>query len=172
MFNYQSVIMLLPQRIKSCFQFVFLVSLLLLPATGKAADAVSSKKFLAQLVWCTDKAKPADKDLKDLNTKLVGKVRRIFKWQNYFEVSRQVLSLPTDGGKRIRVSNRCEVEVRELDDEQIEVFLYGDKKLSNKAVHKYAPILTKGEHLMIGGDDKDNYGDAWLLVISAAPKKK
>ena len=171
MFNYQSVVMLLSLTHRICYPVACLAFLLLLPVSSRAADASASKKFLSQLIWCTDKAKPADQDLKELNTKLVGKVRRIFKWQNYFEVSRQLLTLPDDEGKRFRVSKRCEVVVKELEGEQIEVFLYGDKKLTNKAVHKYGPILTKGEHLMIGGDDKDNYGDAWLLVISAAPKK-
>ena len=127
---------------------------------------------MSQLVWCTDKDKPADKKLENLDPKLGGKIRKIFKWKNYFEVSRKVLSLPGDDGKRVKISGRCEVIVRELPGEQMEVALFGDKQLAGKAVQKYAPILAKGEHLVIGGDDKDNYGDAWLLVISAAPGEK
>ena len=162
----------LPHKLRNayCLLFVGLALGFLNPVPVDAAEGEPAKKFLTQLVWCTDKAKPADQDLKDLNEPLVGKVRRILKWKNYFEVSRKILSLPGDGGKKIRVSNRCEVVLKEIDEQQIEVFLYGDKKLTNKAVQKYLPILTKGEYLMIGGDDKDNYGDAWLLVISAAPK--
>lgn len=139
---------------------------------SSAAEGKEPKVFLSQLVWCTDKTKPADQKLKNLDGKLHRKISRIFKWKNYFEISRRDLKLPGDDGKRIRISNRCEVVVRELSGDQMEVVLYGDKKLAGKAVQKYGPILNKGEFLVIGGDDKDNYGDAWLLVISAAQKKK
>lgn len=158
---------------KRLFSFLFTsaLALWLCEANGAAADAKEAKVFMSQLVWCTDKAKPADQELKTLDKKLHGKISRIFKWKNYFEISRRPLKLPEDDGKRIRISNRCEVIIRELEGEQMEVVLFGDKKLVGKAVQKYAPILEKGEFLVIGGDDKDNYGDAWLLVISAAPEK-
>ncbi len=157
------------QRLFSFF-FAPVLALWLCGIEGRPADAKEGKVFLSQLVWCTDKAKPADQELKELDKKLHGKIGRIFKWKNYFEISRRNLKLPADNGKRIRISKRCEVVVRELEGEQMEVVLFGDKKLTGKAVQKYGPILDKGEFLMIGGDDKDNYGDAWLLVISASPK--
>lgn len=137
-----------------------------------AAESGDEKVFLSRLVWCTDGAKPADQALQDLEPKLGKKVRRIFKWKNYFEVSRRVLRLPNDEGKRIRISKRCELVMKELDEEQMEVQLFGDKKLAGKAIKKFAPLLEKGELLIIGGDDTDNYNDAWLLVISAAPKSE
>ena len=43
----------------------------------------------AVLVWGTDDAKPTGKALKELDPKLREKLGKIFKWQNYFEVSRQ-----------------------------------------------------------------------------------
>lgn len=145
---------------------------MLLPLHGDAAESADAKRFSAQLVWCTDSEKPAGKELKDLAPKLRGKISRIFKWKNYFEVSRRPLSLPADDGKRIRISDRCEVIMSAVDAEKMEVVLYGDKKLAGKNVMNFAPILEKGELLVIGGDDRDNYGDAWLLIISAAPQKR
>ena len=174
MFNYHSVTMCLSQsKLISypCLALALMIGLFL-PRSIEAAESDSEKRFLSQLVWCTDKDKPADKELGDLDAKLGKKIRKIFKWKNYFEISSNVLSLPSDDGKRLKISDRCEVVVRELDGSQIEVVLFGDKKLAGKALQNYTPILTKGEHLVIGGDDKDNYGDAWLLIISAAPKGK
>ena len=152
--------------------FLCLCWLLGLSLVNSAAEPGPEKKFLSRLVWCTDGAKPADQELKDLEPKLGKKVRRIFKWKNYFEVSRRVLSLPEDEGKRIRISKRCELVINEIDEEQMEVQLFGDKKLTGKAIKNFAPILEKGELLIIGGDGTDNYDDAWLLVISAAAKSE
>ena len=52
-----------------------------------AADA-GDQKFAAMLIWGTDGDKPADKDLKDVDPGLKEKFEKIFKWKNYYEVSR------------------------------------------------------------------------------------
>ena len=135
-------------------------------------EGAEGKKFHSQLVWCTDKAKPEGQKRRPLDAKLEGTGKKIFKWKNYFEISRKIIDLPKDDGNRIRISNRYAVVIREMDAEQIEVELYGDKKLTGKVVERTGPILNKGEHLVIGGDDQDNDGDAWLLVLSAAPQSE
>ncbi len=153
--------------------FLMAVASLFLGATvARAADATAEKKFLTRLVWCTDKTKPAGQEMKPVEPKLGDKLKRVLKWKNYFEITRKEVSLPKHNGKRIRVSKRCEFIIKQVGDDLIEVLLFGDGQLAEKTVHPISTLLKKGEHLVIGGDDKDNYGDAWLLVIAAPPKKK
>ena len=114
----------------------------------------------AQLIWGTNEDKPADKDLKDLKPELRDKLRRIFKWKNYFEVNHQKVAVPSKGTKKTRLSDKCEIEVEHLGAANIEVRLIGKGKL----VTSVKENLSTTKFVIVAGDDKRD--NAWFVVVT------
>ena len=134
---------------------------------GTAADC----KLKVQMIWGTDEAKPEDKNLKELDPKLADKLRRVFKWKNYFEVTNQNLTLPPQMSKTISMSPECKLELKRVEgeakknEEVIIVKQYGEGKLrtTNKIPIK---LLQQGEYSILAGDVKEKQDDAWFVVLS------
>jgi trehalose-6-phosphatase len=121
-------------------------------------------KLLAQLVWGTNSDKLNDPKLKEVEGSVVEKLRKVFKWNNYFEVSRQTFTALAGTPRKIRMSDRCEIEVQNLGNSSIEVKLYGKGKLTVRKTQRINP----SELLVLAGDDKND--TAWFVVLSQAEK--
>lgn len=146
---------------------VCLSFLLALPFLA-ASDARGGELTLqAQLIWGTDDAKPKDKDLKDLDAKIKEKLCKVFKWKNYFQVGEKKVELPRKETKRVRMSAKCEIELRFVDDATVEIKLFGQGKHTG-TLRKSLKAIEQGELCVVAGDDKDRYGDAWFVIISLA----
>ncbi len=133
---------------------------------GTAGAAPADLGLKARLIWGTDEPKPEGKNLQDLEPALREKLRKVFKWKNYFKVSEHPITLARHQPTHVRLSHKCEIEVSYADDATIEVKLFGEGKHTG-TVHKSAEALRKGQLAIIAGDDKEKYGDAWFVVISA-----
>ena len=118
----------------------------------------------AQLVWGTNKEKPDDPKLKEVDPSVAEKLRKVFKWKNYFEVNRQHFTVPVGSPKRVKMSDDCEIEVQNLGNSSIEVKLFGKGKLAVRKTQKISP----SELLVLAGDDKDD--TAWFVVLSQPAK--
>jgi len=118
----------------------------------------------AQLVWGTNNDKPGDPKLKEMDRGVGEKLRKVFKWKNYFEVNRQNFTASTGTPKRVRMSDHCEIEVQNLGNSSIEVKLYGKGKLTVRKTQK----INSSELLVLAGDDKND--TAWFVVLSLAGK--
>jgi hypothetical protein len=130
-------------------------------------------KLKAQLIWGTDEEKPDDPNLREVDSKLADKLRRVFKWKNYFEVTNQNITL-TPAGKTFSMSPKCKIELKKIEGDSkkgeepiIEVKFYGEGKL---VTTKRQPIklLQRGEYSIFAGDDKEKNGNAWFVVLSLA----
>lgn len=140
---------------------LFLLTLALFcPAFAEGTDV----KLKAQLVWATDHPKPKP-EMKELDEKLSEKLRKMFKWKNYFEINQQTVALASGASRKLNMSSKCDIELRQADDGTVEVKLFGEGKLV-KTIRQPIKPLQKGEYAAIGGDDKDSYGDAWFVVLS------
>jgi len=118
----------------------------------------------AQLVWGTDGDKPPDPGVKRLDEATRKKLGSVFKWKNYFEVDRQNFKVALSAKNRVRLSPKCEVEVENLGDSQVEVKLIGEGKL----VVKKKQVLKAGELLILAGDDKNQ--NAWFVIITPSSR--
>ena len=118
----------------------------------------------AQLVWGTNNEKPDDPKLKEVDAIVAEKLRKVFKWRNYFEVKRQNVSVTAGTPKKVKMSDECEIEVQYLGNSSIEVKLYGKGKLAVRKTQKMSP----SELLVLAGDDKDD--TAWFVVLSQPAK--
>ncbi len=132
-------------------------------ASGLAADL----RLRVQLVWGTDMSQPKATKYEPLDPLFQKKLARVFKWKNYFRIHEQKLTLsPADGQKRVKLSSKCEIEFRHADDSTLEIKLFGEGRWT-KTVRQAIKALEQGELAVLAGDDKDNYSDAWFVVISA-----
>ena len=140
----------------------------------KAECASEPLNYKVQLIWGTDEAKPTNNDkVKDLDPKLLGKLTKlkIFKWKNYFEIDQQVVTIKEKASTITSMSHKCVIEIKHLQDQLIEIKLYGEGKL----VQTVKQNLPPNEYLIIAGDSKEKYNDAWLVAVSVKnpePEKK
>ncbi len=139
-------------------------------ASGWAADA-KPVKLRVQLVWGTNEDKPPGKDMPELDVAIRDKVARHLRWKNYFVVKAEDAA-STPKVTRLTLSAQCAVELHE-EAGQVVARIFSLKpgaepKLVCTKTMALADLLA-GKTLAFGGDSKDNWDDAWLLVIRLAP---
>jgi len=144
-----------------CF-LALMVALFALPARATAAE----RQMEARLVWGTDHDKPDDPGLKPLDGALAKKLKNLpLKFKNYFEVNRQTFAINDKEYKKVEMSKKCYIEVKDKGESRVTVKLYGEGKL----VRRVDDPLPKGETLGIAGDTKD--GSAWLVIVQPVEPK-
>lgn len=147
---------------------VALWSALLVPPHPACAAGGDECRLKAQLVWGTDGQKPKDAEFEPLEPRIRQKLQKVFKWKNYFEINSQQIALTKREAKRLKMSSKCELDVKWIDDATIEVKLYGEGKWT-KTIKQSVKALEHGELAVIAGDDKDHLEDAWFVVLSVPP---
>lgn len=156
----------------------------LVAAGGAEQTQAAEQAFKAQLVWATDRETPKEADanqaddadaerakrkgrrFKEVEPRLCEKLRKVFKWKHYYEISQQTFEAPASSSKRVKISRKCELDVRKTGDGELIMKLFGEGKHVRTIRQPVKPLLN-GEYSIIAGDDKSSYGDAWLVVISA-----
>jgi hypothetical protein len=145
---------------------VVLVALWMAPAGAAPSPGSNPDLTLrAVLIWGTDGARPDDPELKDLDVDTREKLRAVFKWKHYYEVSRKDIALSGGAAKRVRLSPKCEVAVQSLGKSTVEVKLFGDGKL----VVTKKQVMSPGELLVLAGEDKND--TAWFVALNRLEKK-
>jgi len=128
-----------------------------------ACTAVQSNaadmKLEAQLLWGTDDAKSPNPKHKPIDANLKKKLKQLLKWSNYFEETRKRLDVPLGATRRLALSDMCEIEVKNIDGNRVEVTHFG----RGKKVGTRIQPLPKGETLVLGGNAPD--ATAWLIVL-------
>jgi hypothetical protein len=146
-------------------RFKFIATLLLLAALGllvpgNARAADGELKLEATLVWGTNDKSSPDPNHKPVAADVEKKLKKLpFKWENYFEVNRQTFTVPKSGEKTIHMSKECDVTVKNLGNDQVELHLIG----KNKPVGKITQELPKGKLLVTGGN-AENF-TSWFIVL-------
>ena len=137
------------------------LALLILLAGAPARAQAGDMKFRAYLLWGTDDLKPpAGKTYKHTDAEISAELKKLpLKWTNWFEVNRKEFTAPRGGTKRTAVSEKCELEVRNLGEANVEVVLYG----KGKEVLRRKQSLERGRFLNLGGNAPN--ATAWLVVI-------
>jgi hypothetical protein len=136
---------------------VVLLALLVASGTGARADGL---KLEASLIWGTNDEPSGNPDVKPVEPKVEKKLKKLpFKWKNYFEVKRTQLTVPRGEAVKVAMSKDCEIQVRNLGDDTVELSLIG----KGTQVSKIKQALPKGELLVTGGN-AENF-TAWFVVL-------
>lgn len=125
-----------------------------------SASVPSETRVQAILVWGTNEIQPAGKALKELDPKLRERLANIFKWRNYFEVSRMADSVTRSKPQTVKLNDDCSVEIKLLPENHAEVKLISKGK--TKVTQRHS--LAKPDALVLAGDDKNN--TAWFVVLN------
>ncbi len=159
--------MIQPTRIARWFAVVFLACL-----TGLGREVIAGDpQYQIQLVWGTDDPNADSGGKKPLEEETRNRLRGL-RWKQYFVVKSEVASVPENESKRVTLSDRCAVELKELSNGQLEVKMFSLKAGSDaKEVASKTTSLKelKAGHLFVYvGDSKDRWDDAWAVIVRAA----
>lgn len=135
-------------------------------AAEEGGSEVVKYEFRAQLIWASNDNLESS-DLKPLDPNTTDKLRKVFKWQNYWEINRKYVELMSDGREIAKISEDCELSLKKIksdDESKVEVVLFGKQ---NPIVKKTQPIHMN-ECLVLAGPDKD--GTAWFVILTRIPK--
>jgi hypothetical protein len=138
---------------------------LLLLAGGTFDSLAANLKLEAKLIWGTDDAKSPNPDHKEVDPATREKLRKVFKWKNYFVVNRVVKEVPSRSSNLFKLSQDCTIEIKELEGPKVEVKLIG----KGKEVHKTTLTIDRGQSVVYSGDDKNQ--SAWFVIITELDEK-
>jgi len=138
----------------------FSIALVLL-ACGEVRARAADMKIEAFLLWGTDDSKPPEgKTYKPIEPDIRQKLRDLpLKWTNWFEVKRVAFTVPQGATKEVPMSDKCQVNVKQMAGAEVEVSLVG----KGKEVVKRKQSLPKGEMLVLGGNAPNS--TAWLVFL-------
>lgn len=134
----------------------------------KAQEVVdpNAMHFEVFLVWGTNGKKPEDQTLKPLPPTILKKLKGVFKWQDYYVVSRKTKAVSLRKMELVKMSSKCDLKITHQGDSQIEVELYGEKKLVLKKKQRIVPE----ELVVLAGDDKND--TAWFVILRQYDPRK
>jgi hypothetical protein len=134
-------------------------------ALSSPAVFASVLKVEAKLIWATDESKSPNPNHTPVDPATAERLRKTFKWKNYFVVNKVVKEVPSRGSQRFELSKKCTVEIKELEGPSVEIMLIGE----GKPVHRAVKPLSKGESFVYSGDDKNE--TAWFVMITELEQK-
>jgi hypothetical protein len=134
--------------------------------TSQAQAGEQGMTFQATLVWGTNDPEPQDASLKPVPPAVARKLGKLpFKWTHYYAVECQEFSVAEGQRKKVRMSKDCEILVKAIDSEKVELALRGEGQPVGKVTQK----LCEGQMLVTGGN-AENF-TAWFVVLRRAEPK-
>ena len=148
------------------FLIPLLIVSLLLSVGSIPASPEGDLNLEALLVWGTNDENSPNPAHKPVEPALDRKLSKSpYKWKHYFEVNRQRATIAPNASKKIAMSDKCSLEVKNVGDSRIEVKLYGE----GKQVCRQVEALPPGDTLILGGDAKND--TAWLVILKRVSPK-
>jgi len=140
---------------------VFLLLACLLCGAGNVTAGDEGVHFKATLVWGTNNPQPDDSELKPAPPNVARKLGKLpFKWKHYYAVGdSKEFTVPKGKREKVRMSKDCEIVVRPIDNQKVELSLRGEGQPVGKVTQK----LAKG-HMLVTGGDAENL-TAWFVVL-------
>lgn len=144
---------------KSALYLILLTLVVAWPISAVQAGASSSELHVeAVLIWGA-KNQPAGKKLKPASSELQAKLRKTLKWEHYYEINDKSFRLSGLKSRRVRMSDKCEVEVKRVGQADVIVKLIGE----GKVVVNRRQSLEKDDSVVLGGPCENQ--SAWFVVL-------
>ena len=137
------------------------VAMLFLLVVGFATPVQAGElKLVVQLIWGTNDKESPDRNHKPVDPKVAKKLKKLpFKWEYYYQVCSHNISVKKGETHTKKLSKECEIKVRNLGDDKVEVQLFGKGEL----VSTISQSITKDEFLVTGGNAANL--TAWFVVM-------
>jgi hypothetical protein len=133
--------------------------LALIPSPGVAA-AEANLRLEALLIWGTNDAQSPDPTHKPVTPDVQKKLQELpFKWTTYFVINRKVLEVPPKGAVKVSMSDKCQIEVKNVGNTIVQASLFGRQK---HILERTQP-LPKGDTLLLGGNAPN--ATSWLVLL-------
>ena len=132
---------------------------------GMTASAAWADEFKleAQLIWGANTQTSPDPKHKPVEEAVAKRLKQLpFKWTHYFEVNRKRFAVTQAEATRVKMSDECEIAVRRVDKDVLEVVLFG----KGRQVSKIKQALPKKEMLVLAGEAPDF--TAWFVMLKQA----
>lgn len=137
-----------------------LACVLLILGVGFTDSAQADELDLrVRLVWGSDDEPSKHPNLQEVHPHLADTLKKVFKWKHYYKINEKQISIADKKSKRVRMSDKCEVMVKNEGDSMLEVKLWGEGKFVKKHRH---PLGS--DCLVLGGEDKND--TAWFVVVT------
>lgn len=133
--------------------------------TGAAAQA-KELKLETKLIWGTNEKHSPKKGHEPVDKETAAKLRKVFKWENYFVEKTVTGTVPSRGSNKFTMSDKCTIEITELEGPRVEVKLIG----KGEPVHKVTKEIREGEWFVYTSDN-DKKECAWFVIIKELDKK-
>ena len=132
----------------------------MLCAISDTSVRAAGMKLEVQLLWGTNQDKSPNPKHKEVEPAVKEKLNKLpLKWSNYFLVNSKQASLGSGESKSIELSEKCSIDIKNLDRSTVEISLYGNRK----QVMTSSQALPKGEILILGGNAPNE--TSWLVVL-------
>ena len=139
---------------------------LLFLALGAGVAQAKELKIESKLIWGTNDEKSPKKEHEPVDEITAAKLRKVFKWKNYFVEKTVTGTVPSRGSNQFKMSDKCTIEITELEGPKVEVKLIG----KGQPVHKAMKEIRKGEWFVYTGDD-DKRECSWFVIITELDEK-
>ncbi len=147
------------ERIRTTLSMLLAGGALLLAGSGTTTRAADMKLEI-QLIWGTSEAASPSATNKPVEAEVLKKLAGLpLRWSHFFEVKRIQFNVPIMASKKESLSDKCQIEVKNLGRANVEVILYG----KGKEVLRQSQPLPKGEILVLGGNAPNSTG--WLVTL-------
>lgn len=148
---------------KSLGLMLWVAALVLCLSMTAGSAQTAALKLEAQLLWGTNDGTSPNPKHKPVEPEIRKKLKELpLKWTNYFEETRKSFDVAEGSANKVSLSDRCDVEVRNLGGNKVEVTHFG----KGEKVVKQTQTLKKGELLVLGGNAPNS--TAWLVVLKHA----
>jgi hypothetical protein len=135
-----------------------ILTLLLSAAPLTWGANVPAVTFYVQLIRGSDQDSPPLPTARSIGPKLDRKLHDIFKWKNYWEVKREVVTVKAGSKVRKQISAQRQVEISWPGSKDMMVSIYAQGKLTRKRTQS----IDAGFYITGGDNDSSQ---SWFIVV-------
>ncbi len=140
---------------------VWCATILVLLGMAQGVSVAADMRFDARLIWGTDDPRPPEgKTYSPAEPEVVRKLKELpLKWTNWFVVNRTNFTSRMGAPRRVALSDKCELDVRNLGNDTVEIVLIG----KGKEVVKRTQAFAMADTVVLGGNAPNS--TAWLVFL-------
>jgi hypothetical protein len=134
---------------------------------AQGISVAADMRFDARLIWGTDDPKaPEGKNYSPADPEVLRKLRELpLKWTNWFVVNRTNFTARTATPRRVALSDKCELDIKNLGNDSVEIVLFG----KGKEVVKRTQAFAMSDTVLLGGNAPNS--TAWLVFLKRIEPK-